>query len=1478
MENIELNEFQTPLSQLNLDKQPDEVKEQFLDFFYNVPFIQNLTSKDRKRAKDLPRDDKGRIIIDITHPHILEDMDYFRPAAIYYQQHGCYTKLRPNDNPNSEFGKWITEEVRRCREGYVRESDGEWITGDYYYFLNYAPMQLVKKEDKNSKKGRRVFDFPNVWEGHYLKSHALNQAREQGHHYAELSSRGRGKAHPYDEFVYTTTGIKKWGDIQIGDYVYGDDGKPTKIIDIPFDDVCPIYEITLANGRKVKCSEGHLWKVKSHCRNSKEFIIISTKELLQLYKRPRNNKAGYELDCTIPIHSAVEFEHKDTKVDPYVFGLLLGDRCFRVPNCNSKTYFTSSDEDFETYKKYIPYNWIKYNNTKCGYNLNIPHFKDILETYGLYFKKSEEKFIPEEYKINSIDVRINLLKGILDSDGTVTPEGKIEIVITSKKLIEDIKWICDSLGINYTKERIKHTFYYDKNHNRKKCLDAYRLSIFSNIPLFNLPRKLEIWNNKPKTNYALSKYKGSKITNIEYIGEQKAKCITVDNESHCYLINNFITTHNSFYAAAMLAKRFILGESKEVNKKVVSYITADDKKYLVGGDQTLDKFQFDIDWASNNMEWPSKRLINSLSNMQWIMGYKDMDSGTNKGTLNSVIGVTSKDDPQKLRGTRGVLYVIEEFGTFGALLDLISNLRPSVEDGEDVFGTIVAYGCCCAGTKVWTGDGRNINIEDLKSEDTIVGYGTGINYTGDNVITYTEGITIEPIGKLITLGTKQCLKITFKSGNVLQCSKDHPVLVSTVSHPRKKDKPERRYTIYTNTFKQAQNLKIGDKVCKCRRINVFGKDTLFDARLVGMLIGDGSYHFNQTPCLSSEDIEIQQYVKERYETSLSNTHITKKNKVYEELRVKNICKHLRSVGIYGQTKDKKRLPNNFQCLTKEDTILLLSGLYDTDGCIHVDKNNDKQSYIALTQGNIEILKQIQILWKKFGVNTCIVKCKPHISEFRKDKNVWYNLLIKGQRNLFYATEALNLIVKHKKENIEYIRQHVLEYDWKKQTHLNPDIILDSIVKIEDIGEQKIYNLSAGASHTYLANDIITHNTAGDKESDFSSAQEIVYNPEGYNFIAFDNVYDKVGQGKRKFAFFFPGYLNMANCYDSNGNSDVTKALLSILKDRYFVKYHSTNINAISKRIAEIPITPQEAMLKSRGNIFPVTQLTQRLNEMDNNPTFHDSTYVGELVQNSKGEIIFQPTKDEPIREYPIKNNKEAGAIEIWKMPEKDSYGKVMQNRYIIGHDPVDQDAADTASLTSTFVLDTFTDQIVAEYTGRQQFADDNFEIVRKLCLFYNAKCLYEQNKKGLFAYFQKFNCLWLLKDTPQYLKDVDVVKAIGYGNNAKGVNATLPVNNYANERIRDWLLKPVTSINPDTGEETTVPNLAFIRSRALLKELIAFNPDINVDRVRALGMVMLYREEMLINGRGTIDKKERKPKIEDEYFSKNYDLKFGISH
>lgn len=105
-----------------------------------MPFIRRLIAPDRKRAIDLPKDSKGRIIIDVTQPHIIEDTDYFRPSAIKFQKNGRYTDLRPNPNPNSEYGKWIREEVRRCYEGYVREYDGEWITGDMYFFLNYCPI------------------------------------------------------------------------------------------------------------------------------------------------------------------------------------------------------------------------------------------------------------------------------------------------------------------------------------------------------------------------------------------------------------------------------------------------------------------------------------------------------------------------------------------------------------------------------------------------------------------------------------------------------------------------------------------------------------------------------------------------------------------------------------------------------------------------------------------------------------------------------------------------------------------------------------------------------------------------------------------------------------------------------------------------------------------------------------------------------------------------------------------------------------------------------------------------------------------------------------------------------------------------------------------------------------------------------------------------------------------------------------------
>ena len=406
-------------------------------------------------------------------------------------------------------------------------------------------------------------------------------------------------------------------------------------------------------------------------------------------------------------------------------------------------------------------------------------------------------------------------------------------------------------------------------------------------------------------------------------------------------------------------------------------------------------------------------------------------------------------------------------------------------------------------------------------------------------------------------------------------------------------------------------------------------------------------------------------------------------------------------------------------------------------------------------------------------------------------------------------------------------------------------------------------------------------TAAEDESDFSSAKTLLYNPEGYNILANPNVYDKEKQGKSTFGYFFPAYLDRAGCYNKDGISDVVKALIQIFNFRYKLKY-SSEPKSLLRAIAEDPITPAEAIIKVKAAYFPIQALTERALELDSDPNAYSDVYIGALALKD-GEVKFTPTNDIPIRKWGVENDT-PGALEIFEMPEKSPHtGKVPNTRYIIGHDPVDNDQAESSSLSSTFVLDLWTDKIVAEFTGRKQFADDNFEIVRLLCLFYNAKCLFESNKKGIYAYFSQMNCTHLLAETPDYLREKQLVKYSNFGSNKYGVNASAAINNYANSLIREWLIKPVEIAVSKNGEDEIIhtQNLYLLRCRALIEELVAFNTENNFDRIRALGMVMLYREEKMIlyQGNPSRDKDEIPSDYlgNDEFFTINYDQRFGIN-
>lgn len=760
---IPMNKYQTELTEELVNSLPHEVQDQLFDIINNVEFVKRLISPTREYAKDRPRDDKGRIIVDLANPHILEDMDYFRSSAIHYEKYGTFTNLRPNANPNSEYGKWIREERRRIWDGYVRESDGEWVTGYMYWFLNYSPMMLSKireYKDKNGKKKKskradRVEALPECWEGIYWRFHCLNQASngglynnfEGGQHMAELASRGKGK---------------------------------------------------------------------------------------------------------------------------------------------------------------------------------------------------------------------------------------------------------------------------------------------------------------------------------------------------------------SYSLASILNHIFVVGENEEAHEKVKGIVTAYQKEYLTK-DGVLNKFVDMANFCATNTQFPRKRLKNSLQEMTWIMGYKDVELDIERGTQNTVLGVSSKDDESKLRGKRAAKILIEEFGTFPRLVDLYNVLLPSVQEGDIVFGQIYMLG-----------------------------------------------------------------------------------------------------------------------------------------------------------------------------------------------------------------------------------------------------------------------------------------------------------------------------------------------------------------------------------------------TAGDNESDFAGAQEIMYNPKGYNIYALPNVFDKYNQGKPYFVFFFPGYVNRKGCYNENGVSDVIKALIEILMNRYRVKYNSTDPNTIIKTIAEVPITPAEAIVKTGVNMFPVADLTERIGQLDANPTEYDDVYVGDLVFNKGGQVEYKPTSATPIRDFPHKDNKIEGAIEIYQLPEIDkNTGKPYNDRYILGADPYDDDESNTMSLGSIFVLDLWTDRIVAEYTGRPPFADDYYEICRKLCLFYNGRLNYEYNKKGLFSHFSTRNSLYLLTDVLDFLKEKQMMKD-GYGNKSKGTNASPAINAYARSRLRSWLLAPVPIMQTIDGEkkEVMVPRLFTVRNRALLKELINYNFEGNFDRVSAMGMLMLLREDRMIRYQGDVSK-EKQERVSNSYdgndpfFKRNYDFRFS---
>ncbi|MGE2733225.1 PhoH family protein [Mycolicibacterium vaccae] len=368
----------------------------------------------------------------------------------------------------------------------------------------------------------------------------------------------RGRAQPLSTKVLTPRGFEAIGDLKIGDFVIGSDGRPTKVLGIYPQGFKEIYRVHTQDGSSTLASGDHLWSVytRSDRRRGKPARVLTTKEMIG------NLRAGQTHRYELPLLSApVEFDSQSVPLDPYALGLLLGDGC--ISGRTSPGFTTNDPELAEMLQLLIPDIDVR-RKSDVDYVLvgrfgrggrNTNPLTDVLRRLGLSGTKSDDKFVPYEYLHSSPEVRLAVLQGLLDSDGgPVTQEGRtcrIQFGTASEQLADDVAFIVRSLGgvvYRRTRKALGRKPGLARGREVHHRADAHLLGIRlpEGMVPFRLARKAakyeETGGGQPK------RY----IDRIEEAGTEEAVCIRVAAEDSLYVTEDFLLTHNTLNDAFII--------------------------------------------------------------------------------------------------------------------------------------------------------------------------------------------------------------------------------------------------------------------------------------------------------------------------------------------------------------------------------------------------------------------------------------------------------------------------------------------------------------------------------------------------------------------------------------------------------------------------------------------------------------------------------------------------------------------------------------------------------------------------------------------------------------------------------------------------------------------------------------------------------------------------------------------------------------
>lgn len=847
-----------------------------------------------------------------------------------------------------------------------------------------------------------------------------------------------------------------------------------------------------------------------------------------------------------------------------------------------------------------------------------------------------------------------------------------------------------------------------------------------------------------------------------------------------------------------------------------TYIYASNKQYLTE-DGILTKAWDYMDFIDKNTAWGKKRSVNTQ--MRKRAGFFTKDEYGNEielGFKSEIIGVTLKDNPDVVRGKAGKLIIFEEAGSFSELGAAWQIARPSVEQDGMAFGTMIAFG---------TGGDEDSHFETLKD--------MFYNPDGYNCMGFDNIWDETPSDKKCGFFIPQYTNMDFRddAGNRIYMDNDGNTL-------RRKSVEyilaERRKVIENATNSVAVDRYVAE--------HCLDGDTWISTE-------DGVTRIKDNPkaWISGVKDVYRLTTEDGTELLLTDNHKIFDGKQYRELKDYKVGDPIKYYNtefseVYQHVSVPGLIPaTNTSILIDEDWGRFL-GLFMGDGFFYGPSG---AIGLVFDKQDIDSIK-----WAEAFFNLNFGGCNK--TEIGKLKGgIELRVSRKGSIEIF---KALQLLRSNSNGNLMR-RVYIPEYILKSPKSV-VSAFLSGLFDSDGYSSKDGNHVGFFSKEKQVLLDMQFLLRGFDIHASVKSRNSI--NGNGYMYIENKLNIRKIDIPKFREQIGFISYRKNEHIKDTKPSKSMRDYSYGKIVSIEYVKTDKVwDINTITHALSANGvwvhncITPQEACLEFGGNIFPKKELQEQLATIRTNKHLSNHKQIGDLIWEKDGTLKWVIKKIGDITHYPLKkDDNPTGSIVIWEHPVKDA----PIGLYILGVDPYDHDQSGTNSLGSTFVykrfqdFENYYDIIVAEYTGRPSTAEEYYENLRKLAVYYNGRIMYENERKGLFPYFTAKHCDYLLADQPDIISDV-------VGNSKvqrkKGCHMNKQIKQWGEGLIKDWL---------NEEQAPGKKNLHNILSEPLLEELISYNDTGNFDRVMALMQVMIYREQ-LYNVKVKEKKKENKNRV-----------------